>query len=106
MSSNFVTGKSTLTNWLEFPMHITESIMNNGQLDVIFTDFLKAFDQVSHRLLLLKLQNFGIRCNILQWFKSYLTVRTQYVVIDGGKSDAITPISGVPQGSIIGLLYM
>lgn len=103
----FVTGKSTLTNLLEFVTRVTDSMLDGGQLDVIFTDFSKAFDRVSHSLLLLKLQNFGIKSNALRWFKSYLSGRTQRVVIGGGKSDVITTPSGVPQGSILGpLLFL
>ena len=100
----FVTGKSTLTNLLEFATQITDSILNGGQLDVIFTDFSKAFDHVPHGLLLLKIQNFGIKSNMLRWFRSYLSGRTQVVTIGGGRSNGFTPSSGVPQGSILGPL--
>lgn len=103
----FITARSTLTNLLEYATHITDSMIDGGQLDTIFTDFSKAFDQVSHRLLLLKLQNFGIKSNVLSWFTSYLSGRTQHVVIGGSKSRAITPTSGIPQGSILGpLLFL
>lgn len=49
----FVSGRSTLTNLLEYATHIADPILDGGQLDTIFTDFSKAFDQVSHNLLLL-----------------------------------------------------
>lgn len=96
-----------MTNLLEFVTKVTDSILDGGQLDVVFTDFSKAFDQVSHKLLLFKLENFGIKYNILQWFRSYLSERTQYVAIGGSKSNGFSPTSVVPQGSILGpLLFL
>ena len=50
-----------------------------GQTDWIFLDFSKAFDEVSHRLLLLKLKYYGINGLLIKWITSFLTNRTQQV---------------------------
>lgn len=101
----FVSGRSTQTNLLEFVNFVVHSIANGGQVDTIFTDFSKAFDQVSHNLLLQDLENFGVNGAILQWFESHLNGRSQFVMIGSTKSHVINPTSGIPQGSILGPLF-
>jgi len=71
---------------------------------MIYSDFRKAFDMVSHSKLLCKLQLDGITGKIWRWFKVYLTSRYQYVCISNSASDLVPVISGVPQGSILGPL--
>jgi len=75
---------------------------NRYQTDVAILDFKKAFDKVDHRLLLYKLNYYGIRGNTLGWINSFLSNRTQKVVVDGKMSEAIDVTSGVPQGSVLG----
>ena len=68
----------------------------------VFVDLAKAFDTVDHKILLNKLQYYGLRGIPHQWFTSYLSNRKQYVTvnnIDSGFSDVLC---GVPQGSILG----
>ena len=65
----------------------------------VFVDFQKAFDTVNHKILLDKLDHYGIRGSINKWFKSYLTDRKQYVSIIGLNSNISTIKHGVPQGS-------
>ena len=72
--------------------------------DVIYLDFRKAFDSVSHTKLLHKLQSYGINGTLLQWYRAYLVSRFQYVRINNITSDLIPVLSGVPQGSILGPL--
>ena len=89
---------------------LAESINSKGQTDVIFLDFSKAFDKVSHKKLLIRLQRYGIHGENLSWIKDLLFRRTQKVVMDGEESNACNVLSGVPQGSVLGpvlfLLYI
>ena len=76
-------------------------------MDVIYVDFAKAFDSVSHSKLIDKLYCYGIRGQILAWIKSFLTDRTQFVEVDACNSGEAKVVSGVPQGSVLGpLLFL
>ena len=73
----------------------------------IFLDFAKAFDSVSHNILLRKLEKYGIRGKALDFFRSYLTSRSQFVKLNDVKSIISFIEFGVPQGSILGpLLFL
>jgi hypothetical protein len=73
----------------------------------IFCDLSKAFDVISHKILLRKLEFYGIRGIAKKWLSNYLSDRTQYVEIDNHKSNMCKIECGVPQGSILGpLLYL
>ena len=103
----FVQGRSTSTNLTLFVNFCLRNMENKCQTDVIFTDFSKAFDRVSHRILLKKLSFFGFHSFLLKWLSSYLCDRSQFVKIGSTLSFKIYNHSGVPQGSHLGpLLFL
>ena len=71
----------------------------------IFLDMQKAFDTVNHKIVLGKLEHYGIRGNVLKWFHPCLSGRTQYASVNGHISDPLPTTCGVPQGSVIGHYY-
>ena len=73
--------------------------MEDGkQTNVLIMDFSKAFDKVSHSLLLHKLEHCGIRGKTNRWIQAFLSGRIQRVVVEGHSSDAASVGSGVPHG--------
>ena len=100
----FMKRRSTSTNLVEFVSHAIGVIESKRQLDVVYTDFRKAFDRVKHSILLYKLRKIGIHSDLLAWISSYLSGRTQFVKIAGWSSRTFDVTSGVPQGSHLGPL--
>ena len=73
----------------------------------IFMDLSKAFDTIDHDILICKMEHYGITHLELQWFRSYLANRKQYVEFNNTQSATEIITTGVPQGSILGpLLFL
>ena len=71
------------------------SVLNtHGQVDVVFLDFAKAFDSVVHERLLLSAHYYGIRNKSNTWLRSFLTGRSQRVVVNGSNSTWSPVLSG------------
>jgi hypothetical protein len=68
----------------------------------VFLDLRKAFDVCSHQILLAKLEKMGVTDTALNWFKNYLSGRSQKVDINGALSDSLNLDISVIQGSILG----
>ncbi|BHF76599.1 hypothetical protein SprV_0501969800 [Sparganum proliferum] len=85
----------------------TRALDEDGRVDVIYTDFKKAFDNVPHKRLIYILSEIGIRGRLLTWITDFLTGRSQTVCIEASTSTPTPDLSGVPQGSVLGpLLFL
>ena len=100
----FLPGRLTLQQLILFTEKLLNGINNRNEVDVIYMDFKKAFDSVSHNSLLSKLQALGISGRLWFWLETYLKTHIRCVRIGGNLSNLRKVLSGVPQGSILGPL--
>ena len=104
----FRKGHSTAQPILQLLKDISEANdkATKGVTLAIFLDLSKAFDTISHNILLHKLDHYGIRGVCKDRFASYLSNRKQYTTINDHTSSLLNITTGVPQGSILGPILL
>ena len=101
----FRKGRSCVTQLLHFLDQVYKGLESGQKVEVIYTDFEKAFDKVDHGVLLSKLYHYGVRGKLLKLIESYLKDRTFSVRVGDSLSTPRSATSGVPQGSLLGPLF-
>ena len=102
----FRKNRSTASNLRKTWETVTDWADEGRGVAIVYTDFKKAFDSVPKPILLRKLENYGIRGKNLKWIDSFISDRTQQVVINGSTSQTKTIKTACPQGGVLsGILF-
>ena len=96
---------STTLALIEFTDKVRSLLDEGNYVISIFVDLTKAFDTVDHEILMYKLDLYGIRGHAYAFFRSYLTDRKQFTIVNGVESELKGVGCGVPQGSVLGPLF-
>ena len=94
--------RSTVDAVTKFINDVIKSYDDRQSTIAVYCDLSKAFDTIDHNILLHKLEFYGIRGFALNWFRSYLSHRSQYTHYNGIDSETQNVKCGVPQGSVLG----
>ena len=97
---------STINAITEFTSDIMSSFDMKHTSLAVYLDLSKAFDTIDHSIMLKKMEHYGIRGITLEWFKSYLNQRVQYVIYKTTNFKSLNIPCGVPQGSVLGPLLL
>ena len=83
----FRSGRSCLTNLIDFLEYATDLLDRGKKISVVYLDFCKAFDKVPRRRLLISLENHGLGGPLLKWIETWLLGRKQRVILNGQQAD-------------------
>ena len=97
--------RSCETQLIEFVHDIAFNMQEGIQNDVVVMDFAKAFDKVAHNRLLYKLSSYGVMGNIFGWIGSFLSGRSQKVVLEGKSSSSVPVLSAFRKAQFWALYY-
>ena len=97
-------GYSCFTQLAQHLDDVLHDLEQGHNVDVLYLDLSKAYDRVSHKRLLQKLEHCGIGGSLLAWLECFLSNRTQVVVVNGCHSSPARVLSGVPQGTVLAAL--
>jgi hypothetical protein len=98
--------RSCLSQLLEHHDEILRMMEEGGNVDVVYTDFEKAYEKVDHEKLIDKINNqFGIKGKLEKWLRQFLLNRKQQVLVEENKSEKSTVTSGAIQGSVLGPVF-
>lgn len=91
----FRSNRSTSLAIMESIEDITDALEHNKYAVGIFIDIKKGFDTIDHDILVYQLERYGIRAIVLDWIKSYLSNRQQYVKMGNDCSSCLDIACGV-----------
>ena len=107
LQSGFLSGHSSVFQLIDIYNQMCQSFDSKQYTCMVFCDISKAFDRVWHTGLLFKLEQNGIKGDLLKWISNYLSERSQRVFVGSSISDSKMLSAGVPQGSVLGpLLFL
>ena len=81
-------------------LNFIHSALHSGLIPAAVFQDIKAFDSLTHEILLSKMSHFGIRGNVFSWFQSYL--KDRLISVDPLFRSPSQVNFGVPQGSVLG----
>ena len=101
-----INSRSTTLQLLYVLDELPEILDQDGTIDAVSLDFMKAFDKVPHERLLHKLPAYDISGHLHNWIRSFLTGRTQRVNVGSVTSEWMTLTSCILQGTVLWQYYL
>ena len=98
----FIKGHSTVLQLLNVMDSWTKVLDRGESIDIVYLDFMKAFDTMPHERLIGKLKSYGIEYYTLRWIQAFLSDHVQQISVSGINSEWANVTNGIPQGSVLG----